>query len=138
MDLFTQCIYDWHASLDLLGLSIVSRHTQSNGWSEDPRIKDTSYTWVPDLAPPDPLVGEWYRSQCTGHPMTEQAFTARYLDYLSQHPQKATLDILLDLIRATQRKPILLCVEPRGEFCHRRVLAQLCQELEPQITIVHL
>lgn len=138
MDIFTQCIYDWQASADVLGLSVMSRHTQSNGWSEDPRIKDTSYTWVPDLAPPDKLVGAWYRSQCTGHPMAEEEFTAHYLDYLSQHPQRVTLDVLLELIGNTQRKPVLLCVEPKNAFCHRRVLAELCQQLAPGLTIIHL
>ena len=138
MTLFTQCIYEFHTSPDTLGISVMSRHTGSNGWSEDLRIKNDSYTWAPDLAPSDSLAGAWYRSQRTGHPMTEQEFTALYLEHLNQDPQKATLDLLLQLVLTTQRKPVLLCVEPRDAFCHRRLLAQRCQELAPQLTVVHL
>ena len=135
MTLFTQSIYvPSSADPDALRISVMCRHTLSNGWGIDPKITSASYdVWVPDLAPPDQLIGAWYRGE-----LSREAFKAGYFAHIDQAPQRQTLDLLLELIFATHRKPTLLCVEPKGEFCHRQLLAQRCQQLEPRLTVVHL
>lgn len=135
MTLFTQSIYvPPSTDPDALRISVMSRHTLSNGWGIDPKITSASYDiWVPDLAPPDQLVGAWYKGE-----LSQEEFGTAYFAYLDQLPQRQTLDLLLELIFATHRKPTLLCVEPKGEFCHRQLLAQRCHELQPTLSVVHL
>ena len=94
---------------------------------------DSYHLWLQDLAPPDRLVGDWYRGE-----LSQEQFTTDYLAHLQQNPQRHTLDLLLELVMDTKRKPILLCVEPKGEFCHRQVLAEYCQRLEPRLSVAHL
>ena len=135
MQLFTKSIYESRPTNDILAISVMSRHTLSNGWLPDPKIKPDAYhLWVPDLAPPDKLLRRWYQ-QPQG--ISPEEFTALYFTHLEQQPQKDTLDLLLELVLTTHRQPTLLCVEPTGQFCHRRLLAQRCAELEPRLQVVH-
>src|SRR3989344_7566411 len=97
MTLFTQSIYV-PSSADSLRISVMSRHTFSDGLTPDLRI--TYDLWLQDLAPPDRLVSAWYR----GEPLQGQ-FTTGYLAHLQQDPQRHTLDLLLELVLKTSRKP---------------------------------
>ncbi|HLC72906.1 MAG TPA: DUF488 domain-containing protein [Candidatus Nanoarchaeia archaeon] len=131
--LFTQSIYA-PSSPDSLRISVMSRHTLPNGIVPDPLITlDSYHLWLQDLAPPDRLVGAWYRRE-----LLQEQFTAAYLAHLRQDPQKRTLDLLIELVLRTSRKPTLLCVEPTNQFCHRRPLAEYCRQLEPRLQVVHL
>ena len=134
MTLFTQSIYV-PSSADSLRISVMSRHTLApKGITPDPRITlDSYHLWLQDLAPPDKLVGDWYRGE-----LSQEQFTTGYLAHLQQDPQRHTLDLLIELVMDIKRKPILLCVEPKGEFCHRQVLAEYCQRLEPRLSVAHL
>ncbi|MBS3144499.1 DUF488 domain-containing protein [Candidatus Woesearchaeota archaeon] len=134
MTLFTQSIYV-PSSADTLRISVMSRHTLApRGIVPDPQITlDSYHLWLQDLAPSDRLVGDWYRQR-----LPEQQFRTDYLKYLEADSQRSTLDLLIELALTSSRKITLLCVEPKGEFCHRLVLAQRCHELAPQLTVVHL
>ena len=130
MTLFTQSIYV-PSSADSLRISVMSRHTFSDGLTPDLRI--TYDLWLQDLAPSNRLVSAWYRGE-----LSQEQFTTDYLAHLQQNPQRHTLDLLIELVMDIKRKPILLCVEPKGEFCHRQVLAEYCQRLEPRLSVAHL
>ena len=132
MTLFTKSIYLPRHLTDGLRVSIMSRHTLTDGKTPDLRITPDSYdAWFRGLAHPDTLVGAWYRGT-----LTWDVFTRRYLDSLLRPESKIALHSLLHLIHSYDLT--LLCAEAQGEPCHRHLLAQRCQELEPRLEVVHI
>lgn len=68
-----------------------------------------------DLAPPVGLIKDWKNG------LMQDDYTARYY---SEVIEKINLDkVLRDL-----DGKILLCYEPRGEFCHRRIFAEYVEK----------
>lgn len=60
--LFTKSIHKPVQPEDGYRISVMSRHTLSDGKTPDPLITGKSYIeWWKDLAPRDTLVGAWYR-----------------------------------------------------------------------------
>ena len=129
--LYTKCILHPKERLDGLRISVMSRHTLSDGVSIDPRITFTSFDeWYIDLAPPAALVGAYYKK---GLPW--DAFAEAYLAYLRQ---PSLLFAVEDLARRAFREDItLLCIEENAAQCHRGLLAQECQWYVPQLDIMH-
>ncbi len=99
-----------------LRVSIMSRHTLSDGLTPDPRIVLVGLEWRPELAPPLKLVGDYYRR---GLPW--EAFEERYRQYIKTE----ALDAVLRLIADTKQQDItVLCIEDGPHQCHRRLLAE--------------
>lgn len=129
--LFTKSIHAPTSPLDGIRISVMSRHTLDNGVTPDPLITPDSYNcWLPSLAPPPKLVGDWYKRD-----LSWDAFTAQYLAYLQGPGIQATIGRLGRLALRTDLT--LLCVEQDAAHCHRRLLAEECQRLAPPIHIEH-
>jgi len=130
----TRCIYTTPEPQDGVRISIMSRHTLSDGVTPDPAIVPASYhLWVPELGPPPKLIGDHYKRN-----LPWEQFEARYLTHLQQ---EATRDIRLLIEEAHLHDITLLCCEPEPEkgkilLCHRRLLAEYCKELEPKLEIL--
>ena len=74
-----------------------------------PRGKQYKRYWP--LAP-----GPWFKS------VSEEEYRRRYFAQLNQLD---VVDVLCDLYALTnQQRVILLCYEPPGQFCHRRLFAE--------------
>ncbi len=59
----------------------------------------------------------------------ETEFTRRYRAQLERHGIEKILRVLAAIARREHREGVvLLCFEPAGEFCHRRVLAEWLEE----------
>ncbi len=112
---------------DGLRISVMSRHTLSDGITPDPEITEHLYDiWWRRLAPPSRLVGEWYRGV-----LEWEQFEALYLEYLVT--QSLSLRVLAKIARETN--VTVLCVEEDPSYCHRRLLAQRCGVLDPALAI---
>ncbi len=112
-------------------ISVMSRHTLNDGITPDPLITDESFNeWKKELAPPDTLVGSYYRRNL---PWVE--FEKQYIDFLQKPEQRVNLENLISQLK-TENTITLLCVEEHPDHCHRRLLAQECQKINPEIQLV--
>ena len=116
---------------DGVRISVMSRHTLSDGVTPDSKITSSQYgEWSQVLAPSGKLVGGHYKKELS---WTE--FEKAYEAYLEQ-PKVA--DKVKELAERAFKKDItLLCVEEVGEPCHRRILAKECQMYVPDLVVVH-
>ena len=122
--LYTKSIIKPRSSNDGLRISVMSRHTLNDGLTPDPRISSDSYDfWLKELAPPLKLVGDYYKR---GLSWTE--FEVRYREFLQQvDVSKKVRELARD---ALAQDLTLLCVEEDSTQCHRRLLAEECQNYE--------
>lgn len=121
--------------------SVMSRHTLNDGVTPDRDIACAPEQHLKVLAPPDTLVGDWYRG-CLGERNEETfqgAFRDRYLAYIDQ--TKAAQTTIYHLgVRALEADVTLMCIEESvtsGELllCHRRLLLEYATEIIPQLTV---
>ena len=129
MALKTKCIKAPRHPADGWRISIMSRHTLNDGTTPDPEIGTGAFDeWWPQLAPPPTLIGAYYKR---GLPWKE--FEERFKEHLSQKEQKECL--LRLVLRAQEGTVTILCVEPSPERCHRRLVAEACKALNPELAV---
>ena len=130
MVLYTKCIFHPPAPDDGVRISIMSRHTLNDGKTPDTRITSASYhEWLRTLAPPPHLVGTWYKGQ-----LLWEEFEQHYLHHIRQKETAQQVYVLAQ--RALSHDITLLCVEETPEHCHRRLLAEECQRIMPEMLII--
>lgn len=126
----TKCILLPPTNTDGLRISVMSRHTLSDGVTPDLRISpDWSYDlWLKSLAPPDTLVGSFYRKEIN---------FSQYGEGYRVHLQKdLSVLIIKEIARYARHKRVtLLCVELLPTLCHRTILLYECWRYEPGLHI---
>lgn len=129
--LYTKCICKPKEESDGLRISVMSRHTLNDGVTLDDRITVASYDeWIKELAPPNKLVGDYYKRE-----LPWQNFEERYLEHIRS---KEISYIVQELAIVSTFKAItLLCCEETPEFCHRRLLAEECKKYSPWLNVLH-
>ncbi len=129
MTLRTKSIKAPPEAADGVRVSIMSRHTLPDGVTPDPEITHGSYDeWVVALAPPPRLIGDYYRRE-----LPWEEFADRYLAWLERDEASEPIRDLLE--RARSEDVTLLCVEDGPEYCHRRLLAEACRRLDPDLEV---
>lgn len=128
--LFTRSILQPPSWEDGLRISIMSRHTFSDGVTPDTRIQKY-HLHLPLFAPSSVLIGSYYRR---GLPWDE--FATEYVRQM-RTPRKAFWVRHLAGF-ALWFDVTLLCVEGTAEYCHRRLLAEECQKYQPALKVTHL
>jgi uncharacterized protein YeaO (DUF488 family) len=131
MALFTKCIFLPPEVADGIRISGMSRHTLDDGRTLDKRIVlkfGIYHMHLPILGPSAKLVGAWYRRE-----ISWREFEKRYLEEI-RRPAKASFVRLIANL-AMKIDVTLLCVEDSPEHCHRRLLAEECKRLKPQLII---
>ena len=114
---------------DGLRISVMSRHTLNDGTTPHPKISKESYDlWMPVLAPPQRLVGDYYKRG-----LSWETFEKRYLDYLNQPNVQREVSWLAQ--RGLEETITILCVEDSPEFCHRRLLVEECNKYQPNLVL---
>ena len=109
----------------------MSLHTEDDGKTPDDKILpclwDAHYK---ALAPSLKLVGDHYKRNL---PWDE--YEARYLNEIrTQYPKT---DFMQILIESSMKRPVtIMCKEPTPEFCHRRLLAEECKRLCPDLEVI--
>lgn len=109
----------------------MSRHTLQDGVTPDPAITPDRYDqWWPELAPPLKLIGSYYKRG-----LSWSSFQDGYREHLTTESAAQAVSKLIDL--ALDSTVTVNCVEDTPERCHRRLLAEYCLILEPNL-IVHI
>lgn len=123
----TRPIKDPKRADDGLRISVMSRHTLSDGITPDRKISPFMYDqWWRKLGPPNQLIGVYYHN---GLPWEE--YEKRYKQHLDTQRR-----LLLTLVQlAKESNATILCVEDAPLFCHRRLIAEACKELDDQLII---
>ena len=120
----TKCILLQKEDSDGLRISVMSRHTLNDGITPHPQINSSSYElWLPNLAPPARLLGDYYKR---GLPFEQ--FKEQYLSYINQHEIKIEVQKLAK--KSIDSVITLLCIEESPEYCHRKILAEECKKYQ--------
>jgi uncharacterized protein YeaO (DUF488 family) len=129
--LITKCILCPPLETDGVRISIMSRHTHNDGITPDTRITEKSFLIHLKLLAPSPkLIGDYYK---TNLPWEE--FEKRYLDEIRTYPKNIFLKSLAKI--ALETDVTILCIEDTSEYCHRRLLAEECKRIVPELKITH-
>ena len=116
---------------DGLRISVMSRHSLSDGVTLDFRISKESYDiWRKDLAPPEKLVGAFYKRK-----ISWGEYEIKYLEFLRGPISEEVKGLARD---GLEKNITLLCIEENSEHCHRRLLAEECKRYEPLLEILHV
>jgi uncharacterized protein YeaO (DUF488 family) len=126
--LYTASIQQPRQETDGTRISVMSRHTKNDGVTPNPDITpDLFDEHLTDFAPPPELIGAYYKR---GLPWED--FANRYTDYI-----RSIGGTVLELAnRALEENVTLLCIEDTPEQCHRRLLAEECQLLVPELIVI--
>ncbi len=129
--LFTKSILSSPRESDGVRISVMSRHTLSDGFTPNPWITSGKYDeWLKNLAPPTGLIGDYYKRE-----LPWEKFEARYQAYIRQPEIASQIKKLAR--RALTQDITLLCIEELGENCHRRILSKECQRYGPRLVVAH-
>lgn len=130
--LMTGCIHNDPRRDDGLRVSIMNRHTLSDGRTRDMTIvegRNFHQHW-PELGPPSKLIGAYYRGE-----VTWGEFAMLYREHLFTN-EDAKWRIAQAIVCARRSRITLLCCEETPEFCHRRLVAEWIGKLVVDLTIV--
>ncbi len=124
------CIRTYQPEEMETSVSVMSRHTLTNGVTPDPEITSDKFNlhW-PELGPDPNAIGRYYRGS-----IGWEEFRALYLERLASNGSSILrLAKLADL--ATERNVAVLCVEPEPLYCHRRLLIGYFGRCYPDIEV---
>jgi len=134
MALHTACIF---TPKDRVGvaISVMSRHTQNDGKTPDERLDKNLHPeiyddWRRELAPPPYLVGSWYKKR-----IGWEEFEEEYRSFL-KYDLHARLSLERLAFEALSSDITIMCVESTPEKCHRRILAEECVKIRPNLVVV--
>lgn len=131
MSLFTKSILKEREPFDGLRISVMSRHTLNDGITPDERITYDSFDeHYVALAPRSRLIGDYYKRG-----LSWDEFESRYLAQIRESDAIPIVRRLAE--RALNENVTLLCIEETAERCHRRLLAEECKRVEPELLIEH-
>lgn len=126
----TRCITRVPDADDGIRISIMNRHTLSDGITPNPDINLENFDcWWPALAPQSRLLGDYYKRGLPWH-----EFAAQFSTYLSEPDMQSKLCWLVEVARVFE--VTLLCIEETPEHCHRRLVAEACEKIDQTLTVV--
>jgi len=128
--LITKCILKEREMSDGIRISVMSRHTLSDGITPDKRIKDFD-AHIPVLGPSPKLIGDYYKRG-----LGWKDFTERYILEIRQGAKKDLVKYLAEL--SLKQNITIMCIEDDYHFCHRSILAKECKKYVPNLIIKHL
>ena len=112
----------------------ISNNSQLSGFAKGRdlaffarRVANIAYEHELQFAPTKELLSRYRKKE-----ISWEAYTVAYLDLLETRQIKNTVDI------ASLHECCLLCSEHTPDHCHRRLLAEYLQQIEPDIQIIHL
>lgn len=130
--IFTKSIIKEKEIGDGKRISVMSRHTLSDGKTQDERIIDgVSFDeWKKEFSAPSKLVGRYYRKE-----IDWEEFEKQYIEFLRS--DEVNPEIKLFAKRCTEEVITLMCIEDTADKCHRRLLAEELQKYQPDLKITH-
>lgn len=129
MPLYTRCIKAPKRDTDGVRISVMSLHTLNDGVTPDPAITpDMFHLWWKVLAPPQKLIGAYYRGDIVWND-----FDRLFRMYLVLPNVEV---FMRRLIRRAGEIPVtILCVEDAPDHCHRRLIAETCLAIDPSLEV---
>ncbi len=125
----TKNIYKLVVPEDGYRISVMSRHTLNDGITPDPFINSKSFdSWMKELAPAPKLIGSYYKRG-----LNWNDFEKEYLEFLKNPEQTSKILEIIGL--ALTQRITLLCIEETPEYCHRRLLAEECKRINPDLVL---
>ena len=91
------------------------------------RLAKIDYEHILDFAPTKEMLSQYRKKE-----ISWDEYRGAYLDLLQSRDIKRTVAI------TTLHRGCLLCSEHEPDFCHRRLLAEYLQQLNPEVEIIHL
>ena len=131
--LYTKSIIKPKFPEEELRISVMSRHTLDDGITPDERIlnSDCYDSWFKVLAPPEKLVGAFYRGE-----LKREEYNKKYLGYLRTfHVAKVVKKIAC---LARRINITVECIEEDADNCHRSIFAKECRRYYSDLEIKHL
>ena len=131
--LYTKSIIKQKLPEEDFRISIMSRHTLDDGKTPNEKIVnyDCFDSWFKILAPPDKLVGAFYRGE-----LSRENYNKKYLGYLRTEKVSKIVKKIAGLARKTNITAE--CIEENANECHRNVFAKECQRYFPDLEVRHL
>ncbi len=129
--LFTRSILSEPEEKDGFRISVMSRHTLSDGKTPDVRISPRHFDLhIPHLGPSPHLIGKYVRNK-----IDWPTFAGLYFLEIRHSFKNRTVKFLAK--SAMVQDITILCIEEASDKCHRRLLAEECQEYQPGLIIKH-
>jgi len=130
MALLTKCIFGPKEVGDGFRVSIMSRHTLNDGTTPDSRITPDCYdAHHVVLAPSPQLLGDYYKRG-----LSWNEFEKRFRAEIAR-PEAVNLIRMFAELALTQNIT-LLCGEEMPYLCHRRIIAEECKRLIPELVVI--
>ena len=113
---------------DGLRISVMSRHTLDDGVTPDLRIQPCDLH-ISMFGPAPKLIGKYKRKE-----IDWVNFEKEYRIQMNRN--RKAISKLRIIIKLALDFPItFLCVEETPEYCHRRLLAEICQRMNKNLVI---
>lgn len=130
MSLKTKCILSPIEKNDGYRISIMNRHTLNDGITDDKRITSEMYSEHQKvLSPSNKLLGDYYKRG-----LSWDEYKKRFLEEMSNNE---SIKIIKEISEKSLTENItLLCIEEKPDFCHRKLVAEICKKLEPKLEII--
>lgn len=130
MSLRTKSIFAPVEKEDGYRISIMNRHTLDDGITTDDKIKDNLYDEHQILLSPSAkLLGDYYKRN-----LPWEEYEKRFLGEMNN---EESVKIIKEISQKALKENItLLCKEDKPDFCHRRLIAELCKKYEPKLEII--
>jgi len=93
-----------------------------------PGAEDDWDMWMPTLAPSHQLLTEYHQKKVNWKEFCER-FNQEVLE-----DQRRYLELLIWM--AKKETITILCWEDTPEFCHRRLLAEECRQIDPDLKVI--
>jgi len=117
MALFTKSVQEPKTKDDGIRICIMRRPGEENDWQ----------IWMPTLAPSHQLLTDYHQEK-----VNWQQFCKKYAKQVFVG-QKKFVKLLIHM--AKKEDVTILCWEDTPEFCHRRLLAEECIRLAPDLKV---
>jgi uncharacterized protein YeaO (DUF488 family) len=129
MSLKTKCILSPIEENDGYRISIMNRHTLNDGVTRDSRINNKMFNENQILlSPSSKLIGDYYKRG-----LVWDEYKKRFLEEMN-NPE--SVKIIKEISEKALTKNItLLCIEEKPDFCHRKLVAELCKKYYPELNI---
>lgn len=119
----SKCIYEPVEESDWLRISVMNRHTLDDWKTPDPAINESSFQEHRSaLAPSNKLLGDYYKRG-----LSFEEYEKRFTQEMQQAIALSAIQQLISL--SLVENVTILCKEETPEFCHRRLLVNICKQL---------
>lgn len=117
MNLHTKSIQAEKEKKDGVRVCIMRRPASDAQWD----------IWIPHLAPSHELLNDYHEQK-----IDWMEYCVRFQDEVLDK-EKEYMDIVIDMSK--KRTVTLLCWEETPEMCHRRLVAEACKKLDPNLKV---